>query len=213
MKAIIFISIAIAAAFSSCKKNDVNKPNSDITSQINDYPKESLSADEVLSLKWMREEEKLAHDVYITLFNKWGVNIFTNIANSEQTHTNAVLTLLNKYELIDPVGTNTVGVFKDTTLQNLYSQLVSQGNTSLSDAYNVGATIEDLDIFDLNNWITKVDNQDIKFVYQNLTKGSRNHMRSFYSQIINSGGIYAAQFISQAELDAITNSAKETGSW
>lgn len=213
MKTIIIISIAIATVFSSCKKNDVSNPKNDITSQINDFAKEPLSADEILSLKWMREEEKLAHDVYISLFNKWGVNIFTNIANSEQTHTNAVLTLLNKYELTDPVGTNTVGIFKDTILQNLYTQLVAQGSTSLPDAYKVGATIEDLDIFDLNNWVTKVDNQDIKFVYQNLTKGSRNHMRSFYSQIISAGGTYTAQFISQAELDAIINSAKETGSW
>ena len=213
MKTIIIISIAFATVFSSCKKDDVTNPKNDITSQINDFAKEPLSADEILSLKWMREEEKLAHDVYITLFNKWGVNIFTNIANSEQTHTNAVLTLLNKYELTDPLGTNTVGVFNDSILQNLYTQLVAQGSTSLSDAYKVGETIEDLDIFDLNNWGTKVDNQDIKFVYQNLTKGRRNHMRSFYSQIISAGGTYAAQFISQAELDAIINSAKETVSW
>lgn len=75
----------------------------------------------------------------------------------------------------------------------------------------MGATIEDLDIYDLNNWSLKADNQDILFVFQNLTKGSRNHMRSFYSQIISSGGSYAAQYISQAELDAIINSPKETG--
>jgi hypothetical protein len=77
----------------------------------------------------------------------------------------------------------------------------------------VGATIEDLDIFDLNNWLTKVDNQDIQFVYQNLNKGSRNHMRSFYGQVVNAGGTYTAQFITQAELDAIINSTNETGSW
>lgn len=213
MKIILIISIAIATAFSSCKKNDVPTPNNDITSQINAFPKEALSADEILSLKWMREEEKLAYDVYTTLYNKWNVNIFSNIASSEQTHTNAVLTLLTKYELTDPVGNNAVGVFSDSTLQNLYMQLVAQGSTSVAEGFKVGATIEDLDIFDLNNWSTKVDNQDIKFVYQNLTKGSRNHMRSFYSQIISSGGTYTAQFISQAELDAIINSPKETGSW
>jgi hypothetical protein len=142
-----------------------------------------------------------------------GCKYFYKYCSSEQTHTNAVLTLLNKYELTDPVGTNSVGIFNDTTLQNLYTQLVAQGSTSLSDAYKIGATIEDLDIFDLNNWVIKVDNQDIKFVYQNLTKGSRNHMRSFYSQIISAGGTYTAQFISQAELDSIINSPKETGSW
>ena len=180
---------------------------------INAFPKETLNADELLSLKTMREEEKLANDVYLTLYNKWGVNIFTNIASSEQTHTNPVLTLLTKYELADPVGTNAVGVFSDTILQKLYTQLVTQGSTSTLNAFIVGATIEDLDIFDLNNWNSKVDNQDIKYVYQNLTKGSRNHMRSFYGQVTGSGGTYSAQYISQTELDAIINSPKETGSW
>lgn len=213
MKKVLIISIAIAIAIPSCKKDDVTTPKNDITSQINAFPKEPLTADEITSLNWMREEEKLAYDVYVTLYNKWGVNIFTNIVASEQTHTNAVLTLLNKYELTDPVGTNAVGVFKDTTLQNLFTQLVAQGNTTVLDAYKVGATIEDLDSYDLNNWISKVDNQDINFVYQNLTKGSRNHMRSFYSQIIGSGGTYTAQFITQTELDAIINSPKEIGSW
>ena len=180
---------------------------------INAFFKETLNADELLSLKTKREEEKLANDVYLTLYNKWGVNIFTNIASSEQAHTNAVLTLLTKYELAVLVGTNAVGVFSDTILQKLYTQLVTQGSTSTLNAFIVGATIENLDIFDLNNWNSKVDNQDIKYIYQNLTKGSRNHMRSFYGQVTGSGGTYSAQYISQTELDAIINSPKETGSW
>lgn len=161
----------------------------------------------------MREEEKLARDVYTTLHGKWGVPIFENIASSEQVHTNAVLTLLNKYSLTDPVGSNAVGVFADTTLQKLYTQLVSQGSASIAGAYIVGATIEDLDISDLKKALVNVDNQDIKFVYDNLTKGSRNHIRSFYGQVVNSGGSYTAQFISQTELEAIINSPHETGSW
>ena len=91
--------------------------------------------------------------------------------------------------------------------------MVIQGNTSSLEAFKVGATIEDLDIFDLNNWSARIDNQDIKFVYQNLTKGSRNHLRSFYSQITGKGGSYSAQYISKAEFDSIVNSGKETGSW
>ncbi len=213
---ILSISIALIAALSSCDNEDetliINTGN-DITTQINTFPKEPLNADELHSLIHMREEEKLAHDVYITLYNKWGVNVFTNIAASEQTHTTAIATLLIKYDIEDPASNRAVGHFSDTTLQKLYDQLITQGKETLLDGYKVGATIEDLDIFDLNNWIAKVDNQDITFVYQNLTKGSRNHMRSFYSQIINAGGTYSAQFISQAELDAIINSPKETGSW
>lgn len=213
MRTLMIISITLLTALFGCKKEEVVAPAQDITSQINTFPKEPLTADEIQSLKWMREEEKLAHDVYITLYNTWTVNIFTNIASSEQMHTDAVLTLLQKYELPDPVGANAVGVFTDTTLQNLYVQLVNQGNTSILEAFKLGATIEDLDIYDLNQWLTKVDNQDLLFVYNNLNKGSRNHMRSFYSQIISAGGTYTAQFITQAELDAILNTPKEKGGW
>lgn len=159
----------------------------------------------------MREEEKLARDVYITLYKKWGVNIFTNISASEQTHMESVRLLLTKYNLTDPVGSNPVGVFNNVTLQTLYNQLVALGNTSLPDAYKAGATIEDLDIFDLTNALTGIDNHDIRLVYDNLTKGSRNHMRSFYKNILNVGSTYTPQYITQAEFDAIINSPMETG--
>ncbi|MBD3750447.1 MAG: DUF2202 domain-containing protein [Sphingobacteriales bacterium] len=213
MKTITIISVALATLLFSCKKDEAATSNNNITSTINAFPKESLSNEEISSLIWMREEEKLAYDVYITLYGQWNVKIFTNIASSEQTHTNSVLTLLNKYGISDPVKTNPVGVYSDTTIQKLYTQLTTQGKSSLLNAFIVGATIEDLDISDLNELITKVDNQDIKYVYENLNKGSRNHMRSFYSQITGAGGNYAAQFITQAEFEAIINSPKETGSW
>ena len=122
----------------------------------------------------------------------------------------ALLMLLNKYSLIDPVGSNGVGVFANTTLQTLYNQLVTQGNASVVDAYKVGATIEDLDIFDLKTALISIDNQDIRLVYDMLTKGSRNHMRSFYKNILNVGGTYTPLYITQAEFDAIINSAMET---
>lgn len=207
------ITFALAFALFSCNDDEASVQPYNITSQINNLPTEALNADETASLLFMREEEKLAHDVYITLYNKWGVNIFQNIAASELQHTNAVLTLLTKYDLADPVDDNVIGVFSNPILQDLYDQLVAQGNASQLEAFIVGATIEDLDIFDLNNWTTKIDNEDISYVYANLTKGSRNHMRSFYSQIISVGGTYTAQYLSQAELDAIINSPKETGAW
>jgi hypothetical protein len=203
--------------FNSCSKsvNNLNTENNGdinkelLQSQINSLPKEDLNADELASIAYLREEEKLARDVYTTLYNKWGANPFTNIAKSEQTHMDAVLLLLNKYGLPDPVGSNVVGKFANIDLQNLYNKLVSDGNVSLLEAYKVGATIEDLDIFDLNNALKKIDNQDIKLVFDNLNKGSRNHMRSFYKNILNSGGSYTPQFISQLDFDAIINSAME----
>jgi hypothetical protein len=218
MKKILVFAIALIAVTSSCIDEDTvtnndTLENDPITLKINAFPKEPLTADEILSLNWMREEEKLAHDVYLTLYDKWNINIFSNIASSEEKHTNSVLALLNKYNLPDPVGSNGRGVFSVNSLQTIYNELVTQGSVSILDGYKVGATIEDLDIMDLNNWIEKVDNEDLIYVYENLNKGSRNHMRSFYSQILNSGGTYTAQYISQFEFDVIINGAKENGSW
>ncbi len=204
----------------SCSKDDDPSNNTgntgngnmvNLQAQVNSLPVEPLSPDELTSLPFMREEEKLARDVYITLYSKWGSNIFSNISNSEQTHMEAVLMLLKKYGLTDPVGSNAVGVFNNTTLQNLYNQLVARGNTSILEAYKVGATIEDLDIYDLKTALINIDNRDIRLVYDNLTKGSRNHMRSFYKNILNAGGTYTPQYITQAEFDAIINSPMETG--
>ncbi len=217
---LLILTSSLLVGVTACSEDDspANNANDNATinvtnlqTQINSLPTESLSLDESNSLLFMREEEKLAKDVYIALYQKWGVNIFTNISASEQTHMDAVLVLLTKYSLTDPVGANAVGVFTNATLQNLYNQLMAQGSTTVLDAYKVGATIEDLDIFDLANALSKNDNQDIKLVYDMLTKGSRNHMRSFYKNILNTGSSYAPQYITQAEFDAIINSAMETG--
>jgi len=179
--------------------------------QVNNLPKEILSSTESGNLLFMREEEKLARDVYTGLYNKWGAIIFNNISASEQTHMDGILMLLNKYGLPDPAGSNAIGVFTNKDLQELYNQLMAEGNASISAAYNVGATIEDLDLYDLGNAMGSIDNQDIRFVYESLSKGSRNHMRSFYGNLGTLGIIYNARFITQAELELIINSDMERG--
>jgi len=182
-----------------------------LNSQIATLPMQTISDAESISLIHMREEEKLARDVYIAMFNKYGLRIFENISISEQTHTDAILQLLTKYAIKDPVGVNAVGVFTDPGLQALYTSLVNSGSVSVIEAYKVGAIIEDLDLNDLKNDLLKVDNQDIILVYQMLSKGSRNHTRNFYSNLKSLGFTYVPQFITQYELDAIVNTAMERG--
>lgn len=196
----------------SCQKQNMHSGNS-MQEQIASLPKEAINIEERNGLILMREEEKMAHDVYSFLYDKWNIMIFNNIASSEQTHTDAVLELLDKYDIDDPASGKNIGVFNDTSLQRMYNQLLINGNYSLLSALTVGATIEDLDIYDLEKLILKVDNQDIAFVYNNLLKASRNHMRAFYSQIVNNGGTYRAKYISQQQLEDIVNSPKEVGSW
>lgn len=191
-----------------------NPPAQDFISMrpgITDLPSEALSEAEVNGLLLMREEEKLARDVYQTLYDTWNLPIFANIAQSEQTHTEAVRDLLEKYGLTDPATNDTVGSFTNEALQKLYTELVTQGETSEVAALKVGATIEDLDIKDLQDHLSLTDNQDIKLVYENLARGSRNHLRSFTKQLEMRGETYEAQYISEADYQAILNSSQETG--
>jgi len=181
-----------------------------LSSQLNTLPLGDLSSAEAESIVFMREEEKLARDVYSALYNVYGTNIFTNIAASEQTHTDAVSVLISRYNLTDPMATDVVGVFKNSELQFIYDVLLDSGSVSLLEALYVGARVEELDIYDLERLKDFViDNDDIMLIYNNLLKGSRNHLRSFDKQIKNNGGVYTPIYISQEQYDDTINSPIE----
>jgi hypothetical protein len=185
--------------------------NYELWDRIDTLPYEQLSDAEFAAIAFMREEEKLARDVYVKMYDLWGLQIFTNIAESEQVHTDAALRLIQKYGLADPTEDRLRGEFSDPTLQGLYDSLVAQGTASLIDALVVGATIEDLDIYDLHRLLQVVDNQDITLVFEYLQQGSRNHMRAFFRSLDDMNIVYTPVFISQQEYDEIVNSPMERG--
>lgn len=153
------------------------------------------------NLLFILEEEKLARDTYIYLNELYKINPFTNILQSEQRHMDAITGLLDlqgiKYTILPH------GQFSNVTLQNLYNTFVEKGKNGVVDAYKIGATIEDVDIFDLNKKIAESDNESAIAVFDNLKCGSGNHMRSFCSVLENNGVEYTAQFISSEELAII----------
>ena len=158
-----------------------------------------LSEVEAEGLSFMREEEKLARDVYLTLYEQWGIRIFQNIAGAEETHMSAVADLLERYGLPDPAADTAVGVFTNPELQALYDQLIEDGSQSLADALRVGALVEEVDIIDLETYIAQTDNEDVLLVYQNLLKGSYNHLRAFTSTLEKqTGEIYQLQLLESA---------------
>ncbi|WOJ94743.1 DUF2202 domain-containing protein [Congregibacter variabilis] len=171
-----------------------------------------LSDSERDGLLLMREEEKLAGDVYRYLYDRHQLQIFSNIASSEDTHATAVKQLLDRYSLADPAEGNAVGIFTDTDLQMLYDSLTARGTPSLLDGLYVGVLIEELDIFDLSRLRAELDNNpDIALVYESLQKGSRNHLRAFYRQLLDNGGSYTPEYLSQNAFDDIINSELERG--
>lgn len=170
-----------------------------------------LTAAETKWLLSMREEEKLARDVYLALADQWRVPVFTNIAASESRHMDAVGSLIDKYGLDDPVTDDTPGTFTAPEFAELYGRLVEAGSASPLAAYKVGALIEEMDIADLRVALAETERSDITNVYENLMRGSRNHLRAFASLIAAAGGTYEAQYLPQEDLDAIAASATERG--
>lgn len=202
------LGIATTLGLTSCEKEQSNvTPNGVATTQ----PQE-VNSQEKQSLTFVREEEKMARDVYTTLFGKWpGLTFLPNISASEQKHMDKVLDLLNKYGIPDPVGTNGAGVFTSVEVQQLYNDFVSKGEVSELDALYVGMTIEDMDIYDLQQAILLVEKEDIKTAYGNLMNASKNHMREFYAQLKSRGSSYSPQYITQQEYEDIINSPKQHG--
>jgi hypothetical protein len=91
----------------------------------------------------------------------------------------------------------------------MYDDLTSMGDTSLEDAMVVGATIEDLDIWDLENFIEEAEDELVQCVFGNLMRGSRNHLRAFVRHLDMLDVTYTPQYISQEEFDAIINGPHE----
>jgi hypothetical protein len=171
-----------------------------------------LSVLEKEGLLYMREEEKLARDVYLTFYDIWKLNNFYNISNSEQHHMDAIKNLLDKYGLNDPAAGKGIGEFTNSHLQGLYNQLVEEGSSSAKAALIVGGKIEEIDILDLQKYKAGTNKSDIINVYDNLIHGSENHLRSFVGTLSSKYGVtYEPQYLSEEEFNSIINSSGGKG--
>jgi len=212
---VVFFSLPLLVTSCSSDDTDAGISSADVdsvsainlnalTEAVDSVPLDTLSSAETEGMLFMREEEKLAHDVYVFLYGRWHANVFDNISLSEQTHTDAMLFLLDRYAVADPVGDNAEGVFVDATLQGLYDTLVAQGDASLIDALIVGAEIEEIDLIDIQNLVDALEgNEDMALVYQSLMEGSRNHLRAFVRNLEQQGVVYQPQHLSPDVYDTV----------
>lgn len=195
---IIIISMTVGM-LTSCEKqtNDESNSNQEVKQDIAD-------ADCINSLPYMREEEKLAHDVYVNMYEMWSLPVFRNISRSEAYHTNTIKGLLDYYELEDPALPN-IGEFTNPYLQQLYTDLMNIGNASVVDALVVGATIEEVDIIDLRDAIENCSEDTIVAVYSRLKRASGFHLKAFVAQLAFRDYVYTPQYLTQEEFDEIIN--------
>jgi hypothetical protein len=137
-----------------------------------------LSEQEIATLQWMREEEKLARDVYLELSAFYPAKVFTNIAAAEQKHFDALGAKLVLYGVEDPAIAD-VGVFSNPLLQQQHDELLALGIVSYSEALKVGVAIEEADIVDLQLAIDGTNSRPLDRTYQHLLNGSENHLKAF----------------------------------
>lgn len=174
-------------------------------------PVEELSDGERADLIWVREEEKLARDLYLLFAQCFAQRSFQQIARAEQSHMDLVAGMLTRYAVADPVQGRPMGLFADDQLQRLYDQLAVAGGSALVEALRVGALVEETDLADVAEMLAASDNRDLDVVYQNLAKGSRNHLRAYVGQLERYGVEYRPSILDEATFAAIVNADKERG--
>jgi hypothetical protein len=195
---LFFISLFFLTLFLSCSESN----NESV------FEMEPLTENDIADILFLLEEEKLARDVYLFSFEKYGSSIFNNISKSEQQHMNQVLNLINLYGLTS-IASSEIGIFNNSELQNLYNSLIEKSTISLTEALKVGATIEDLDINDIEQMEHNTNNKDLLIILANLKCGSRNHLRNYISQLKTINEIYEPQFITIEEFDEIVQTSNE----
>lgn len=174
-----------------------------LENDLNSYQIGTLSQLEREGLLFLYEEEKLASDLFGSFDHDWNQPVFEATSSSESTHSDAVNLLIKRYSETSPSKAGD-GEFNNQELQSLYSGLYSEGSASFADALNASAAVEELSLIDTQVQLDRIDdNDDIRFVYEQLLLGSRNHLRAFVNSLEALDTNYAPRYLTTEEYKAI----------
>lgn len=138
----------------------------------------SMSGDEVASLRYARQQEKLARDVYRALERRWSMSVFRTLARSHGQGMVAVKALLTRYRIADPVAGRGEGRFADPAFSRLYRNSVRQGQWSRWDARSVGVRIESREMRELRARLLSAAHPDVRRLLTQLRQASSSHLRA-----------------------------------
>ncbi|MFB6226179.1 MAG: DUF2202 domain-containing protein [Candidatus Paceibacteria bacterium] len=166
-----------------------------------------------MDLIYLIEEEKVARDLSYKFSQKYDEKIFTEVYKAENTHLKAVQRFIRNYKLDDPTSKNGVGEFKNPQLQKIYDEKLSSGKENKNKAYQSLLWVLEKNINDININKDSTDKDDILFVYNNLIRSSKNHIRAIDSLLSKEGGSYSPEHLSKAKYESIISSDIDSGSW
>ena len=178
----------------------------EVTTALSETTLSPLSENLKNDLAFMGNEERLAYDVYNKLYESYPeLKQLQNIPQkSEIKHIEAVKGLIAKYEIdgktlsvTDVEGTTlspdadlamVAGKYDIQEIQDLYDMLIEKGESSASDALEVGCMVEVVDVDDLDRIIAESgDAPDALAVFNFLRDGSYNHYWAFDKGLKNLG--------------------------
>jgi hypothetical protein len=205
---LVFLAL-VFIGFTGCGSSDsTSGSGTTATNQYVDvdaYPMSTLNNDTKYTIAYMWNEEKLAKDIYLALYNIYpnAQQLYNIATNSETQHEAMVQDLVQKYDLnitniIDyeqyyseaELAALAPGEYALDAIQSLYNTLYEKGVQTEVDALQVGCMVEVTDVNDLNHDIEVAQASgatDVVAVFESLRKGSYNHYWSFDSALKNLG--------------------------
>ncbi len=169
-----FIIPVLVLTLGSCTMSDLNarkniEPNTPPSTLISSG---SVSIETRETLRMAYSEELLAHDIYTKMVAKYpNLTEVKNIINSEANHREQVGKILDVRGITRPTD---YGAYSGT-----YDVLIKMVDSSLTGAIEAGVMIETGDIDHLLAEYKKINEVDVRMVFENIGGGSFNHLRAF----------------------------------
>lgn len=170
-----------------------------------------ISEEESAIIISMKDKEKLTYDVYYSLNEKYSSDIFKKMIQNELQHKELSAGLALKYGINISVNSdNEVGKFSNPKDQNIYDEMMRYGGYSLLDAFRAGARMEEINISEQLDYISKSSNEEIIKVFEIIEKGSEEQLRTFVKELQEEGITYKPNKLSQEDYDRIVSVKDES---
>lgn len=158
-----------------------------------------LSQGERDSLKYVKESEELAYKLYSTLYEMWEHETFNELKKAEKSHVDTIEKLITEYNIV--VDSETSPYFK-----RLYTDFTKKALDSFNDALYIAATVEEMAIFDYNEYLKASTDERLKNIYTALSYRSMANLRLLNKQLEELGSRYEGKYLSIEEMRRILGS-------
>lgn len=173
----------------------------------------TLKKEEKWVLLFLLEEEKMIRDLSYKFSKQYEDKIFEDIYKAENSHIDPIQKIVRDYNLDDPSSDKDVGEFHNPQIQKFYDEFLEQGEKNKTFALKALLKALERNVSGLNKNINKTDKDGILFLFRNLKRSSKNHIRVLIDKIDSQGESYQPKHLSKAKFNSIKESEVDSGTW